>query len=80
MFVRLMLVLLAALVVWAIVVRASSGSEPERVYVVRPYDTLWGIAERRYAGDPREGVWKIRERNDLDTALLHPGQRLVLPP
>ena len=59
--------------------RPSSGSGPERVYVVKPADTLWSIAVSNYAGDPREGVWKVRERNDLDGAVLRPGQTLVLP-
>jgi hypothetical protein len=47
---------------------------------VRPGDTLWEIATRQYDGDPREGVWRIRERNGLrsDGGLL-PGQLLILP-
>jgi nucleoid-associated protein YgaU len=71
---------LAAVVVWAVVARASSGSGKETSYVVKRYDTLWTIAERRYGGDPRETVYRIRERNHLGTTLLVPGQRLVLPP
>jgi LysM repeat protein len=47
--------------------------------VVRAGDTLWTIAERSYAGDPREGVWKLRERNDLDGSTIRPGQVLALP-
>ena len=31
----------------------------------RPGDTLWSIAVRTFPGDPREGVWELRERNDL---------------
>ena len=58
----------------------TSGAAPERSYVVEPGDTLWAIATARYAGDPREAVWKIRERNDLESALLRPGQVLVMPP
>jgi hypothetical protein len=49
------------------------------VYVVRAADTLWTIAEGHYAGDPREAVWKLRERNGLDGTTIVPGQRLVLP-
>lgn len=60
--------------------RPSQGSGPERAYVVRPADTLWSIATRHYPGDPREGVWKLRERNDLESSVLRPGQALVLPP
>ena len=80
MFARLLLATLALVVLWAIVARESSGSGPEHNYVVRAHDTLWTIAERTYGGDPREGVWKIRERNELDGTVVLPGQRIVLPP
>jgi nucleoid-associated protein YgaU len=80
MFVRLALVAVALVLIGAIVTHTSSGSGSEHAYVVRPGDTLWGIAERAYGGDPREGVWKITERNKLPNTLLRPGQRLVLPP
>ena len=33
----------------------------------------------RYAGDPREGVWKIEHRNGLADPTIQPGERLVLP-
>ena len=79
MFFRLALVTLAAFLVWAVLVRPSEGAGHERVYVVKPTDTLWSIAATNYGGDPREGVWRLRERNGLDGALLRPGQRLVLP-
>ena len=45
----------------------------------KPGDTLWSIAERSFAGDPREGVWELRERNELESAVIVPGQVLVLP-
>ena len=79
MFLRIALVLLAAFVVWAVLVRPSAAVGHERVYVVRPNDTLWSIATRHYAGDPREAIWKLQRRNGLEGALLRPGQRLVLP-
>ena len=60
--------------------RPTSGAGPERRYVVQPGDTLWAIATARYEGDPREAVWRIRDRNGLDSALLHPGQVLAMPP
>jgi LysM repeat protein len=46
---------------------------------VRPGDTLWSVAERTYAGDPREGIWKIQQRNHLGSATIVPGEKLVLP-
>jgi LysM repeat protein len=79
MFVRLIALALLALVGWAVLVRSSEGAGPERVYVVRPGDTLWTIAASRYHGDPRDGIWKIRERNGLSGSLIRPGQRLDLP-
>ena len=79
-FARIGLVFLVALFLWAVFVRPSHGSAPERVYVVQPQDTLWSIATSHYGGDPREAVWRLQQRNGLGTALLVPGQRLVLPP
>jgi LysM repeat protein len=74
------MVLAAAVALWAGLVRSSEGAPPERSYVVQPYDTLWSIAAAHYAGDPREGVWKLRERNGLDGTVIRPGQRLRVPP
>jgi nucleoid-associated protein YgaU len=83
MFVRraLLAIFLAAVVVGAALSSAhpTRGAAPERHYVVRPGDTLWAIATS-YAGDPREAVWRIRDRNGLESALLRPGQVLVMPP
>jgi LysM repeat protein len=79
MFVRLAVALAVALGLWIGVARPSDGAGPERVYVVRPADTLWSIAERHWAGDPREGVWELQQRNGLSGTVLRPGQRLVLP-
>jgi hypothetical protein len=59
--------------------RPSSGSAPDERYVVRPGDTLWELAAERYGGDPREGVWRIRERNWLTGAALPAGTILYLP-
>ena len=80
MFVRLVFAVVLALALWAAVVRPSEATGRERVYVVRPADTLWSIATRNYAGDPREAVWRLQRRNRLEGALLRPGQRLLLPP
>ena len=74
----LILVVLAALAV-GLVARTSHGAGPERAYVVKPADTLWSISARTYAGDTREGVWRLEQRNHLRSAALRPGQRLVLP-
>ena len=79
MFGRFLLLLLIAALVVGVVVRSSDGADPERVYVVRPADTLWSIAARDYGGDPRAAIWRIEQRNGLHDPTLVPGQRLVLP-
>ena len=58
----------------------AAGGGPELRYVVEPGDTLWSIAAERYGGDPREGVWRLQERNGLAGAALTPGMVLVVPP
>ena len=78
MFGRVLILVAVAVFLWAAFARSSDASEPERRYVVQPYDTLWSIASDDYA-DPREGVWEIRQRNGLEEATIVPGQVLVLP-
>ena len=58
----------------------AAGGGPELRYVVEPGDTLWSIAAERYGGDPREGVWRLQERNGIAGAALTPGMVLVVPP
>jgi LysM repeat protein len=79
MFGKLLLILLLAAIGVAMVARVSRGAGPERTYVVKPTDTLWTIAAHTYAGDVREGVWKLQERNHLHSATIQPGQKLLLP-
>jgi hypothetical protein len=77
---RPVLALVAVLAVLALVAaRPSGGSGPEERYVVRAGDTLWELAAERYGGDPREGVWRIRERNSLRGSSLPIGAILYLP-
>lgn len=80
MFVRILLIaLVATFLGWSLMTRTSDGAGKAQRYVVRPGDTLWSIAAARYAGDPREGVWKLQRRNDLAGTTITPGERLVLP-
>ena len=79
MFVKLIIVLVLAALAVGMVARTSHGAGPERSYVVKPSDTLWSIAVSNYAGDTREGVWKLQQRNHLRTATLRPGQVIGLP-
>lgn len=79
MFAKLLVLLIAAALVVGMAARSSHGAGPERTYVVKPTDTLWSIASRTYAGDTREGVWRLEQRNHLTSVTIRPGQRLVLP-
>ncbi|MBA2614436.1 MAG: LysM peptidoglycan-binding domain-containing protein [Actinobacteria bacterium] len=62
-----------------LVARPTNGAAPETRHVVQPGDTLWQIVAERYAGDPREGIWRVKERNGLATSALTPGLVLTLP-
>jgi LysM repeat protein len=79
MFARIVVIasLLTLAVAWG--ARGSHGAGEPQFYVVRAGDTLWSIAASHYGGDPREGVWKLQQRNHLVGALVRPGERLVLP-
>lgn len=79
MFGKLVIVLVVAAFAVGLAARSSHGAGPERTYVVKPTDTLWAIAARSSAGDLREGVWKLEQRNHLRSTTLTPGQVLVLP-
>ncbi len=60
---------------------SASGSSrgAAHVYVVRPGDTVWSIAEQVVAGDPRSMVDAISRRNHLGPSVIIPGQSLVIP-
>jgi hypothetical protein len=79
MFARVVVIFafLALAVAWG--ARQSDGAGHRQTYVVRTGDSLWAIAAAHYAGDPREGVYRLEQRNHLAGALVRPGQRLVLP-
>jgi nucleoid-associated protein YgaU len=77
---RILLLVVAVLLLWALFAGETGAGGPERTYRVKPGDTLWSIAERTFAGDPREGVWELRRRNELGSSvMIVPGQVLVLP-
>jgi LysM repeat protein len=79
MFGKLLIVLALAALAVGIAARSSHGAGPERTYVVKPTDTLWSIVAHSYAGDVREGIWKLEQRNHLASTTLTPGQVVVLP-
>jgi LysM domain len=79
MFARIIIVLVAAAVLWAVFARDTGAGAHRRYHTVTAGDTLWSIAVETYAGDPREGVWRLQQRNGLHGATIVPGQRLLLP-
>jgi LysM repeat protein len=79
MFPRLAILLLVIAFLVGVVARPSGGAGRPVGYVVKPTDTLWSIAANHYAGDPRQGIWQLQQRNQLHGTMLVPGQKLVLP-
>ena len=78
MFVKLLILVCIAALAVGYAAHGSSGAGQKRTYIVRPGDTLWSIAARNYAGDVREGVWKLEQRNQLRSTTITPGQVLKL--
>ncbi len=79
MFVRVVILVALAAVVWSMTARPSGAHADRVVYRVQPYDTLWTIASTHYDGDVRGAVWRIERANGLRDPTVTPGQRLVLP-
>lgn len=47
---------------------------------VYPGDTLWTIAkENKTSKDIRKTIYEIRKANHLDSAVIIPGQELIIP-
>jgi LysM repeat protein len=78
-FGRSVIVVLVAVLVWAVLARDTGASGTPQHHTVRAGETLWTIAAARYGGDPRAGVWKLQRANGLAGATIVPGQRLLLP-
>ena len=51
------MVVFVAVLLWAVFARDTDAGPPRQYYTVRAGDTLWSIADAKFAGDPREGVW-----------------------
>jgi hypothetical protein len=77
MFARLAIIVLVTAFVVGLAARPSGSAGKTVSYTVQPTDTLWSIAAKNYAGDPREGIWQLQKRNHLRDTTIVPGQRLV---
>jgi len=79
MFVRIIIIVGIAVLVWSASARSTPAHGAKQVVTVRPYDSLWSIAQRHYGGDVRDAVWRIERANHLASADVRAGQQLVLP-
>jgi nucleoid-associated protein YgaU len=79
MFVRISLIVGIAVLAWSMMARSSNAHGAKQVVTVRPYQTLWSIAQQHYGGDVRDAVWQIEKANHLQGADVRVGQTLVLP-
>lgn len=79
MFVRIALIVGIAVLAWSALARSSNAHGPRQVVTVRPYQSLWTIAEAHYGGDVRDAIWRIERANHLAGANVRVGQTLVLP-
>jgi LysM repeat protein len=79
MFVKILVIVGIAVLVWSASARSSQAHGAKQVVTVRPYDSLWSIAQQHYGGDVRDAIWQIERANHLSGADIRTGQRLVLP-
>jgi nucleoid-associated protein YgaU len=80
MFVRILLIVGMAVLVWSAMARSSNAHGAKQVVTVRAYETLWSIAQQHYpGGDVRDAIWQIEKANHLRGADVRVGQTLVLP-
>jgi len=77
--IRIALLVGLAVLAWSVLARSSSAHGNRVVVTVRPYQTLWSIAQQHYGGDVRDAIWRIEQANHLSGADISVGQRLTLP-
>lgn len=80
----LMALLLTSFLMLGVMATGTSVAPPsgeEAIVTVASGDTLWAIAGRVSddSEDIRYVVFKIKDRNGLDSSTIHPGQQLIIP-
>ena len=68
MFVRIILIVGLAVLIWSALARSSDAHGAKQVVTVRPYETLWSIAQRHYAGDLRDAIARNRVKLEIGLA------------
>jgi len=77
--IRISVIVGIVVLVWSATARSSDAHGNREVITVRPYDTLWSIAQKYYGGDVRGAIWRIEQANHLTGADIRAGEKLVLP-
>ena len=75
MFVRILILVGAAVLVWSVAARTSQAHGRKQVVTVEAYETLWSIAQSHYGGDVRDAIWRIERANHLPGADVRVGHR-----
>lgn len=66
--------------IFPIISKAKGSSTQYTTITVQEGDTLWSIASSHNINkDIRKTVYSIRKINKLDSAIIMPGQELIIP-
>lgn len=79
-FMVVLILLIAIAIPFASKVNGETPLKYEKV-VVYPGDTLWSIASRNKTSntDIRKLIYEIRKLNKLESAVITPGQEILIP-
>ena len=78
----ILITVVSVLIIVTFQFESISSSEPELIEIkVVEGDNLWKIADRYYEEniDLRKKIFQIKKVNELDSAMLKPGQKIMIP-